>query len=132
MKSLLIVAHGSRRDASNKEIMTLADQVCAALQPDIALAKVAFLAFASPSISEAIATYLSAGVDEITVLPYFLSAGNHVSVDVPQAIHQALQQRPDIKVTLLPHIGAMQAITSLIIAAFNNQMAPTITNTSSS
>ena len=49
---LLIIAHGSRREASNDEVRRLADRVRALCAPGIADVEVAFLELAEPSIAE--------------------------------------------------------------------------------
>lgn len=107
MKSLLIVAHGSRREESNIEIQRLAEKVAARMPFVIDDVLVAFLEFASPSIDEAINSCLTRGVKEIIVLPYFLSAGNHVVKDIPREINKAMEKWPDKKITVLPYIGAV-------------------------
>lgn len=118
MKQLLIVAHGSRRKASNQEVKILASQVALRLNlPDTAV-QAAFLELASPSIGEAIDACFQQGCSELTVLPYFLSAGTHVVGDVPAEIAQAQNKWPDKSITLLPHIGAAEAMIGLIAQAY--------------
>ena len=84
MKQLLIVAHGSRREQSNNEVRVLAEKVAAdfPLLSDHVL--VAFLEFASRSISAAVDICFARGVKELIVFPYFLSTGNHVVKDIPR------------------------------------------------
>jgi len=114
MKNLLIVAHGSRREQSNIEMQLLAEKVAAGMPFFIDDVLVAFLEFASPSISEAINSCLTRGVKEIIVLPYFLSAGNHVVKDIPDEINKMMDIWPDRKITILPHIGAVDEMPDLI------------------
>ena len=52
------------------------------------------------------------------VLPYFLSAGNHVVRDIPEEIGKVLVKWPDKKITLLPHIGAIDSMVGTIAGAF--------------
>lgn len=75
---------------------------------------VAFLEFVSPSIDEAINSCLTRGVKEIVVLPYFLSAGNHVVKDIPNEINEAMKIWPDRRVTILPYIRAIDEMADLI------------------
>lgn len=118
MKQLLIIAHGSRRQASNQEVKTLAKQVAQHLQlPDHAV-QTAFLEIATPSIGEAIDGCFQQGCSELIVLPYFLSAGTHVANHVPAEIAQAQSKWPDKSITLLPHIGATEAMIGLIAQAY--------------
>ncbi len=69
-------------------------------------------------LGEAIDACFQRGCDEITVLPYFLSPGVHVISDVPAEIAAAQSKWPDKTITLLPHIGATQAMVDLIAQAY--------------
>jgi sirohydrochlorin ferrochelatase len=114
MKCLLIVAHGSRRQASNEEVQCLGAAVAAQLGGDFSSVHTAFLEFASPSISVGLERCIEQGADEIVVLPYFLSAGNHVINDLPAEIKPMLAEQPQAKITLLPHIGSGNGMLGLI------------------
>ena len=118
MKQLLIIAHGSQRKGSNEDVQILASKVAMRLNlPDDAV-QAAFLELASPSIGEAIDACFKRGCNEITVLPYFLSPGVPVISDVPAEIAAAQSKWPDKTITLLPHIGATQAMVDLIAQAY--------------
>jgi len=106
VRHLLIVAHGSRREDSNHEVMRLADQVRAL--PDLPFAAVAtaFLELAEPSIPDALERCASEGASEIVLFPYFLAAGRHVAEDIPEAIGPFCQAHPHIAVRITPHLGA--------------------------
>lgn len=120
MQQLLLVAHGSRRATANDEIQLLAQQVATKLPAPFVDVKVAFLEFASPTIDAMLDQCFQGGADRIVVLPYFLSSGNHVVVDVPQAINNTREKWPDKCITLLPHIGSIEAMPDLIASACNN------------
>jgi len=123
MKQLLIVTHGSRREQSNNEVRVLAEKVAIDLPLITDDVLVAFLEFASPSISEAIDISFTQGVKELVVLPYFLSAGNHVTRDIPKEIDTVMRNWPDRKVTILPHIGASNVMADLIGNCCQNKNA---------
>ncbi|MFT7184789.1 MAG: sirohydrochlorin ferrochelatase [Pseudohongiellaceae bacterium] len=118
MKQLLIVAHGSRIESSNQEVRVLAEKVGARLKLEVDDIKVAFLELASPSIDVALSDCFNRGVKEVVVLPYFLSGGNHVMNDIPQEVHSVLDKWPDKTITVLPHIGASEAMVNLITEAY--------------
>ena len=123
MTHLLIVAHGSRRQASNDEIHQLAEKVSENINrhqstndthKDITGVSVAFLEMAEPSIPQQINTLFNSGENHISLLPYFLAAGNHVIRDIPEEINQLRQKWPDKDITLLPHIGASDVLIGAI------------------
>lgn len=118
MKQLLIVAHGSRRTASNDEVRVLAEQVAKHLQLPIEKVQVAFLELALPSIETALDDCFKHGVNEVSVLPYFLSSGSHVVSDVPREIAAAQTKWPDKTIHVLPHIGAADSMVSLIASVY--------------
>ncbi len=115
MKALLIIAHGSRRKESNDEIRRLADRINENLGPAFGLASSAFLEISSPHIDSAVADLVEAGATEIRVLPYFLSAGTNVTKDIPAAIEEEKEKYPDVHFGILPHFGALQGISTLIL-----------------
>ncbi|MDY7219369.1 CbiX/SirB N-terminal domain-containing protein [Denitrificimonas sp. JX-1] len=123
MKHLLIIAHGSRREASNHEVLDLAGKVAAQLQLPVGQVKAAFLELAQPSIATALDESFSNGCTEMLVLPYFLASGNHVVSDVPNEVAAAQQRWPDKKITLLPHIGAAPSMVNLIANNYHTKDA---------
>lgn len=116
MKCLVIVAHGSRRQASNEEVEVLANKVAQRLPGGFGGVKVAFLELASPSIEAAIDSCYEEGASELLVLPYFLSEGTHVAKDVPSEVAKAMDKWPDKKIEIVPHIGSLDSMTDLIIS----------------
>jgi sirohydrochlorin ferrochelatase len=118
MKHLLIAAHGSRREASNEELKQLGIKVSAMLGVANHQVDVAFLELAAPSIENVLLGLFNNHVKEVIVLPYFLSAGNHVVRDIPEEISKVLVQWPDNKITLLPHVGALDSMVGAIAGAF--------------
>jgi cobalamin biosynthesis Co2+ chelatase CbiK len=118
LKQLLIIAHGSRRESSNEEVRILAEKVGAKLKLAVDDIKVAFLELASPSIDEALSDCFNNGIKEVVVLPYFLSGGVHVINDIPDEIQAVLNKWPTKTITVLPHIGASEAMVNLITEAY--------------
>lgn len=113
---LLIIAHGSRREASNEEVRRLAGRVRDLRVPGIGQVEVAFLELAEPSIPEGLARCVANGAQEIVVFPYFLAAGTHVAQDIPEAIRAFEREHPHIRVRLTPHLGASEALPGAILA----------------
>lgn len=120
-KALLLVAHGSRRAASNDEVVKLAEQLQMDLQTDFTMVKAAFLELAEPSIPQGIESCAGAGADCVVVLPYFLNTGRHVAQDIPAEIDKARQQLPNLNIYLQAHIGALPEMRSVLIKAAANK-----------
>ncbi len=115
MKALLIVAHGSRRKESNDEVRRLAARISENSGPAFDLVTSAFLEISSPMIDSAVADLVDEGATEIKVFPYFLAAGTHVVNDIPRMIEEERVNYPDVHFEMLPHLGALQGISTLIL-----------------
>jgi sirohydrochlorin ferrochelatase len=114
LKFLLLVAHGSRREASNDEIRCLVEQLKVMDQPfaDIGCA---FLEIAMPSIPQALHAFIARGARDIVVLPYFLSAGKHVTVDIPAQIELVQTQYPMVRIATVAYLGASETMAELVL-----------------
>lgn len=114
-KALLIVAHGSRRQASNDEVNQLAASINEHNANAYALTKSAFLELCEPSIPDGLIDLIDQGYEEIDVFPYFLSAGRHVAEDIPAEVNQVVEKYPSIKINMIDYLGSIQQIPDIII-----------------
>jgi sirohydrochlorin ferrochelatase len=115
MRMLLIVAHGSRREASNEEVRALAARLRA--EPGTGFDDVvdAFLEVAAPSIPDGLQCYRQRGAHEIVVFPHFLATGRHVVDDIPAAVAAFCQQYPGIAVMVTAHLGLSDLLPRAIL-----------------
>ena len=115
MKSLLIIAHGSRRQASNDEVRSLTSRIASESGAQFDIVQCAFLELAEPSIAEGIQQCVDKGATEIIVQPYFLSAGRHVSEDIPGEVDATRERYPDVSIKIIPYLGAIDKIADLMV-----------------
>ena len=115
MKALLVVAHGSRRVESNNEVRALTGHLGAQAHGLYARVQCAFLELAEPSIPDGLRAAIREGATQVTVVPYFLSAGRHVVVDIPAEIEGVRKEYPDIEIVLAPYVGAAPGLTELLL-----------------
>jgi len=116
MKALLIVAHGSRRASSNDEVRALTAVVAQRAGDRFDKVDCAFLELADPLIYEGLEALARAGANDITVVPYFLSAGRHVVEDIPAEVAKA-DIPAGIRVRVSPYVGqAAAAMADLLLA----------------
>lgn len=115
MKSLLLVAHGSRRAESNAEVCRIADCLAGRADGHFAEVACAFLEIAEPSIPDALRAAIRGGAGEVVVLPYFLSAGRHVVRDIPAEVDVVRAEYPQVKITLTPYLGSSAEIVDLLL-----------------
>lgn len=114
MRSLILIAHGSRRTESNDEVRALATQL-GSMSQRFDSVTCAFLELAEPSIPDGIEACVQLGAKEIVILPYFLSAGRHVAEDIPALVKPKQLQYPDLKIELRPYLGAAEALPALLV-----------------
>ena len=116
MKSLLLVAHGSRRVSSNEAVQQLVVKLRHKLS-DAGFDDIthAFLELTQPSIADGVKTLVDAGSTEVVVMPYFLAPGIHVVDDLPELINEARDTYPSVSFTVTPHLGEVEGMVSLIL-----------------
>ena len=119
MNTLIILAHGSRRQESNAEIASLAKQVEKCSDNEYDITAYAFLELAEPDLSQCIENMITYGASDITIFPYFLNSGNHVTCDIPALIKEANAQYPDCRFRLTSFIGKHKDIPNLILELAN-------------
>ena len=120
-KSLLIVAHGSRKKVSNIEIHQLANNISMKLLT-FSIVEACFLEIAEPSIPQGIESCVKQGASEVLILPYFLAAGRHVIEDIPNIVDEEKTKYPGISITSLPYFGSSPVIVDILktLAENNN------------
>ena len=114
MHILLLVAHGSRREESNIEIESLSEKISKFKSKEFDKVMPAFLEFASPSIQEAIKECAEAGATKVTILPYFLSAGVHITRDIPNEITEATKGNPGLEIKVANYFGSRDEIAQIL------------------
>jgi sirohydrochlorin ferrochelatase len=125
MKALLLVAHGSRRKASNEEVRDLTRHL-REVDDSFQHVACAFLELAEPSIPDGLRAAIAAGASEVVVLPYFLSAGRHVVTDIPAEVAVVQAEHPDVPIRVAPYLGAADGIAQILL-----QQAAGVDNTRS-
>ena len=115
MKSLIIIAHGSRKNISNNEVIKIVNDIknSDTLYDNI---ESSFLEFATPTIEQSVNKCIEQKSLEIDIYPYFLNSGKHVTYDIPNEIEKLKVKYPNIKFSILPHFGVSNTITQIILS----------------
>jgi len=116
MRHLLLVAHGSRREASNAEVRQLAASLAPRAKGRFNAVSCAFLEIADPSIPAGIDAAVAAGAREVVVLPYFLSAGRHVAEDIPREVEAKQREYPEIRIHATPYLGLADGVADILLS----------------
>ncbi|QDU82252.1 Sirohydrochlorin cobaltochelatase [Polystyrenella longa] len=110
--AVLLIAHGSRRQEANDDLVTLAGQFRD--QKTYPIVEHAFLELANPSIPEGAAACVEQGAVNVLMMPWFLSAGRHVADDLSDFCQQFSQKYPQTSFTVCPPLGLHPAMLTII------------------
>ena len=116
MEALIIVAHGSKMESSNNEVLSVVEKVKEKLSNTNTMVSYCFLELVEPSLFLSISNAISHKCEKIKIFPYFLAAGKHVTKDLPCEIKKFKKQYPHIEFELLTHFGLCKGIEEIIIA----------------
>jgi sirohydrochlorin cobaltochelatase len=108
---LLLVGHGSRDEAGNREFLETARLVAQNVAP--APVEPCFLEFAEPAIAEGFERLAQRRLRSIAVVPVLLFAAGHAKRDIPAAVAEAAARHPAIAVVQAEHLGCHEAILEL-------------------
>lgn len=115
MKAILLVAHGSRKQSSNEEVKQLSLKMNQLVSNEFDFIKHAFLELAEPLIPHGIDQCVELGATDIIIVPYFLSAGRHVTEDVPEEVQKGIKNNPDVNIVISDYLGANSEIANLLL-----------------
>lgn len=115
--SLLIVGHGTRQAQTGDLLLVLADQVRQRLDTRVG---VAFLAHGTPQVAAAIDSLYTAGVRHLVVIPFFLLAGVHVTIDLPEELEKARHRYPALQIVQTDFLGAHPAVGDVLCELFSD------------
>lgn len=111
--ALLLIAHGSRRPEANAELAELA-RLLRPRVPEM-LVETAYLELASPTIPEGVQRCVERGARQVALLPYFLSAGVHVTEDLEALRARFQQAHPGIEFVLCPPLGLHPGMVEIVL-----------------
>lgn len=120
MKALLLIAHGSRRQQSNDEVVLLAEKLRDNCSDQYKIIHAGFLELADVLIPDGIKKCIDDGASSIVVLPYFLNSGRHVVEDIPEIVNATKPHYPQTEIKIAPHLGASAMMVDLLISSANS------------
>jgi sirohydrochlorin ferrochelatase len=116
MHTLLLIAHGSRREAPNREVRELAARLEQIASDRFMRVVPAFLELAYPDIPDGVDLCVEAGATSVTAIPYFLAAGRHVATDIPAELAKAARKHPALTIQQCDYLGKHESIPELLLA----------------
>ena len=114
MTGILLFAHGSPVEEANQGVRELAAKIEG--EGTYSYVRAAFLDGGEPDLPGAVALAAEAGIDQIVVIPYFLTVGLHLRRDMPKLIAAAQEKHPSLKITVGQSLENHPLMPSLIVS----------------
>ena len=110
--ALLLIAHGSREENANTDLYYLVEQLRKAGR--YAIVEASFLELVEPDIGQGGERCVLLGAERVILLPYFLSAGVHVTRDLTQACRKLATQHPQVEFRLAEPLGRHPLLLQIV------------------
>jgi sirohydrochlorin ferrochelatase len=110
--ALLLIAHGSREPDANADLHHLAEAL--RRQGEYAWVEAAFLELAEPDPDAGAARCLALGAQRVILLPYFLSAGVHVTRDLSAIRDRLTERHPHVEIQLAEPLGRHPLLMQIV------------------
>lgn len=111
--AVLLIAHGSRRQAANDDLSQLAAILRA--RGIFPIVETAYLELVPPDIPTAAARCAVLGASRVKMLPYFLSAGGHAVDDLEAHRRNLAAMFPHIEFELCPPLGVHPLMVEIVL-----------------
>ena len=122
---LLLIAHGSRQEEANADLLHVAAGLRASGWPIVAAS---FLELAEPGIEEGGARCVEQGAERVILVPYFLSAGVHVRRDLAAARAKLAERFPAIDFRLAEPLGRHPLLLDVVAERVREAVTTNHTN----
>lgn len=127
MKAILLIDHGSRRNAANEMMDCMANLVQAMAGADVVV-RYAHMELAEPLIPAGVQACVDAGATELIVFPYMLSPGKHSTADIPRMVAEAAEAHPALDIRITTAFGVHEKLAELILGRAGLPVAHPLTN----
>ncbi|HEX8948772.1 MAG TPA: precorrin-8X methylmutase [Dissulfurispiraceae bacterium] len=115
MESIILIGHGSpKKDANNLGL--IGNMLHGMLHPGCRnnCVRISYLQFAEPGIMETIGECATGGSKRIIIHPFFLSAGMHVTKDIPGMINEARALYPGVEFIYTEPLGMHEKLAHIV------------------
>ena len=121
--AVLLIAHGSRRPEANADLEHVAEVLQG--RGGFVLVQPAYLELCDPDIVAGAGKCVAAGARRVVLLPYFLSAGMHVTEDLTAARDELTRLHTDVEFLLADPLGRHPLLLDVVADRVRQAMDPT-------
>lgn len=119
--AVLLIAHGSRRAEANADLVRVAEALRARIAYQIV--EIAYLELAEPTIPDGGATCVARGATRVLMLPYFLSAGEHVRRDLARYREEFGERFPGVTFEVCEPLGLHPKLIDVLAERLDEAVA---------
>jgi precorrin-8X/cobalt-precorrin-8 methylmutase len=112
-KAIMLLGHGSKAPEANETLRKAARAV--EEKGGYGMVLPAFLQMERPDFQEAVDALVAKGFTDITVMPYFLYMGLHVTKDLPAEMEEARSKHAGLKIALTQNLGFHDKLIDITI-----------------
>lgn len=111
--AVLLIAHGSRRAEANADLERVAEALRA--RSGFPIVEFSYLELAEPTIPQGARRCVEQGAARVMMLPYFLSAGSHVTRDLERFRAELEQAHAPVEFRLCPPLGLHPGVIDALL-----------------
>lgn len=126
--ALLLIAHGSRQDDANADLLHVVTEM--RRRGTYEIVEPAYLELVQPDIAEGGCRCVAQGAGRVILLPYFLSAGMHVSRDLAEARQRLAQRHPSVEFHLAEPLSRHPLLLEIVAQRARQAQPPAMPDTS--
>jgi sirohydrochlorin ferrochelatase len=113
MNSILLIGHGSLKQASGAAMIRLAALL--RKRGVVPLSTAAFLNFSKPTFQDGLERLLKKGATSIYVQPYFLIDGYYVNTALRKMVVEAQNNYPELNITMGKPFGVQEILADIVV-----------------
>ncbi|MGB7762825.1 MAG: CbiX/SirB N-terminal domain-containing protein [Bryobacteraceae bacterium] len=121
MTGIILFAHGSRLEPANQAVRAVARQLATAGRFEAV--ETAFLELGEPNLGGAVEALVARGIDDILVVPYFLTLGIHLERDLPLIINQIAERIGHVRIRATAPLDGHPALVDALLERINAGLA---------
>jgi sirohydrochlorin ferrochelatase len=108
-----VFGHGSTVETANNAVRAMAAEL--QRRQGYELVQTAFLESGRPDLREAIDRLARQGVEQVIVIPYFLTLGMHLQRDLPRLVDEIRTMHPGLEIQVTPPLDGHPALIDALL-----------------